>query len=399
MILLGPSLCLPSQATVQELFLIARDANTIPDISLDPVLTTFLSLDSAAALQHQYTFLQRGMSDEQQEEFGLRLNRELGGGKVNRGGVGVVALALSLLLDHIAQQVRRNNSSTEANRSSLTTKKIFGISASSRIGLITQNYLSLVPGIANDHDTMAETTEIYDNWLKLELLDHFQRMTSKKRMSSVSMQQWLTGAAVHLHMRIHQVRLHSVPPGSAESLRLSYKTAFNRLVQGYTVYLHRNIQETAPSTPQNLRKAAKANISSVTNKTCSGPLSFSQEDTLNETTPRTGCRTDEWASKRGHEDDVVTVWTDNRSDHGAARGLMVIEGGRNVSHDVQHHPCESPAIQRALVTRIVNAQDLEQSRNFFLYPKKVFHRLLGQRDAFELNANWITTTNDSLFTV
>nr|XP_057942139.1 uncharacterized protein LOC131137820 [Doryrhamphus excisus] len=380
MILLGPSLCLPSQATVQELFLIARDANTIPYISLDPVLTTFLSLDSAVALQHQYASLQRGMSDEQQEVFGLRLNRELWGSRVSRGGVGIVALALSLLLDHIAQQVRHNTSSTEANRLPLTTKMIFGISASSRIGLIIQNYLRLIPGIANDHNTMAETTEIYDNWLKLELLDHFQRMTTKKRMSSVSMQQWLTGAAVHLHMRIHQVRLHSVPPGSAESLRLSYKTAFNRLVQGYTIYLHRNIQETAPSALQNLRKAA--NISSVTNKTCS-PLSFSQGDTLNETNPRGGCRTDESASKGGHGDDIV--WAGNRSDDGATQGLLVIEAGRNVSHDVQHHPCESPAIQRALVIRIVNAQYLEQSRNFFLYSKKIFHRLLGQRDAFELN--------------
>ncbi|XP_061817668.1 uncharacterized protein [Nerophis lumbriciformis] len=359
MILLGPSLCLPLQATVQELFLVARDANAIPDISLDPVLTTFLSLDSSAALQHQYASLQRGMSDQQQEAFGLRLNRELGGDRVSGGGVGVVALALSLLLDHVAQQVRRNTSSTETDRSPVTTKKVFGISAASRIGLITKTYLSLIPAIANDVDTVAETTEIYDNWLKLEMLDHFHRMTAKKRMSSVAMQQWLTGAAVHLHMRIHQVRLHSVPPGSAESLRFSYKTALNRLVQGYTVYLHRNIQETAPSEPRDI----------VTNETCFGPLPFSSNSTA--------CKSDESASPEGHEDD----------DAGTRRGLLVIEGGRNISHDVQHHPCESPAIQQALVLRIINAQDLEQSRNVFLYPKKVFYRLVGQKEDFQLRAN------------
>lgn len=73
----------------------------------------------------------------------------------------------------------------------------------------------------------------------------------------------------------------------------------------------------------------------------------------------------------GHEDN--TVW-----------GLLVIEPMRNVSHNVQHHPCESPAIQQALVTRIINAQDLERNRNFFRYPVKVFRSLLRQRADFEL---------------
>ncbi|XP_077403323.1 uncharacterized protein LOC144036500 [Vanacampus margaritifer] len=358
MILLGSSLCLPSQATVQELFVAARDTNMVPNISLDPVLTTFLSLDSSAALQHQYTSLQRSLNEAQQAVLGLRLNRELGGGRVTHGGVGVVALALSLMLDHIAHQVR-SNSSTEAGQSLLTSpaKKIFGIAISSRIGGIAQNYLRLIPGLANDQDMMAETTEVYDNWLKLEMLDHYQRMTKKKRMSSVSMQHWLTGAALHLHMRIHQVRLHSVPFGSVESLRLSYKTAFNRLVQGYTVYLHRNIRETAASAPQHR-----------SNGTCSSELSFniSQAEVFNETSHGGACKTDTVASKEG---------------------MLVIEPGRNVSHNVLHHPCQSPAIQQALVTRIINAQDLEHSRNFFLYSKKVFQRLLTQEDAFQLNTD------------
>lgn len=106
MILMGRNLCLPSPATVQELFSVARDASIIPDISLDPVLTTFLSLDSSATLQHQYVFLQRSMSGEQQNKFSLNLTEELGGSsRVTYGGVGVVALALSLLFDQVAQQV------------------------------------------------------------------------------------------------------------------------------------------------------------------------------------------------------------------------------------------------------------------------------------------------------
>lgn len=106
MILTARSLCLPSPATVQELFYVARDANIVPDISLDPVLTSFLSLDSSAALQHQYAFLQQSMSSEQRSAFSLSLTGQLGGSsRVAHGGVGVVALALSLLFDQVAQQV------------------------------------------------------------------------------------------------------------------------------------------------------------------------------------------------------------------------------------------------------------------------------------------------------
>ncbi|MEQ2283343.1 hypothetical protein AMECASPLE_010251 [Ameca splendens] len=196
-----------SQATVQELFSVARDADIIPDISLDPVLTTFLSLDSPAALQHQYGFLQRSMSGEQQAAFNLNLTVEVDCCRVTYGGVGVVALALSLLFDQVARHVRVQGS-TEGFRSPKGSRaeRIFGISTSSRIGSIIHSYLSLIPGIANNEEKMAETTELYDNLLNLELIDHYERMTTKKRMSTESMQQWLVGAAFHLHLRIHQVR-------------------------------------------------------------------------------------------------------------------------------------------------------------------------------------------------
>lgn len=107
----------------------------------------------------------------------------------------------------LSLQVRAQGS-TEGDLSTQRShaKRIFGISSSSRIGWIIHSYLCLIPGFANNQEMMAETTELFDNWLKLELLDHFERMTTKKRMSSVSMQQWLVGAAFHLHVRIHQVR-------------------------------------------------------------------------------------------------------------------------------------------------------------------------------------------------
>lgn len=68
-------------------------------------------------------------------------------------------------------------------------------------------------------------------------------------------------------------------------------------------------------------------------------------------------------------------------------GLLVIEPLRNVSHRVQHHPCESSAIQQALVTRIMDAQDLERNRNFFRYQDRIFHSFVRQRDDFELKRN------------
>lgn len=100
------SLCLPSQTTVQQLFSVARDASAIPDISLDPVLTAFLSMESRASLLHQYASLQRGMTPEHLAAFRRNVTRELGGSsRVRHGGVGVVALALSVLFDLVAKQV------------------------------------------------------------------------------------------------------------------------------------------------------------------------------------------------------------------------------------------------------------------------------------------------------
>ncbi|CAL8255746.1 unnamed protein product [Merluccius merluccius] len=282
------SLCLPSQTTVQQLFSVARDAGAVPDISLDPVLTAFLSMESRASLLHQYASLQRGMTPEHLDAFRRNVTGELGGSaRVRHGGVGVVALALSLLFDLVAKQVPEQQGAAGC---------LFGIRRSSRIGRLIHSYLRQIPGVANDAEKMAETTELYDNWLKLELIDHFERMTNKKRMSSEAMRQWLAGAAVHLHMRIHQVRLKSVPPGSAESLRLSYRTAFSQLVLDYASYLRRNVRETPPT-----------------------------------------------------------------------------------------------VIEQALATRLLDAQDLEESRDFFLYSHTLFNDLLGQRGDFDLRIRWRKT--------
>lgn len=119
----------------------------------------------------------------------------------------VASQSVTLNRTPLSRQVRAQGPA-EGDQSTQRSQaeRIFGISSSSRIGWIITSYLDLIPGFANNGEMMAETTELFDSWLKLELLDHFERMTTKKRMSSVSMQQWLAGAAFHLHVRIHQVR-------------------------------------------------------------------------------------------------------------------------------------------------------------------------------------------------
>lgn len=193
-----------------------------------------------------------------------------------------------------------------------------------------------------------------------------------------------------------------MPSGSVESLRISYKTGLNHLVQGYTAYLRRNLQESEASGPRKpkTRTASgprQTNTSSIANMNCSSDHLFNDSlvspsistERFNETAAPNSTAEISRSCKG-----MINRKTLNNStrysmeeEETGTLGLLVIEPWRNVSHNVQHHPCESPAIQQALVTRIINAQDLERNRNFFLYPARVFHSLLRQRDDFELKTS------------
>lgn len=143
-----------------------------------------------------------------------------------------------------------------------------------------------------------------------------------------------------------------------------------------------------------------SNISVISNVTGS---SRHADKVNNSTTPsvivNSSCNTDGAGKDFGlgelkGSSDITAGETNSNTSAGCIReeedsglGLLVIEPQRKVSHSVQHHPCESAAIQQALVTRIMKAQDLEQNRNFFLYPQKVLQSLLRQRDDFELKTN------------
>lgn len=211
---------------------------------------------------------------------------------------------------------------------------------------------------------------------------------------------------------IQQVRLNSVPRGSAESLRKSYMSGLAQLNQDYTTYLGRNIHETAASGPKKPRTASiqrQTDTLSYTNFTCLGNAVFNDSlaeamistDSLNETvttskTADTICKTEGSRTDFQYVENQLNSSVGYKADEDVGvLGLLVIEPLRNVSHGVHHHPCESPAIQQALVIRIMNAQDLERNRNFFQHPQKVFRGLLRQRGHFVLwSEQWDIKTFD-----
>lgn len=207
-----------------------------------------------------------------------------------------------------------------------------------------------------------------------------------------------------------QVRLNSVPVGAAESLRRSCKSELNQLIEHYKVYLRRNIQETAapgPGKPKS-RQSSVLNQTNTVNQTslsCSGTGQIASSTAAGKTHETNA--SDAAADKSGkcvrevlgqvsgrnvtNGNDRDPVGTEKRkmlsSSAGiksGALGLLVIEPLRNVSHSVQHHQCEAPAIQQALLTRIMDALDMEQNKHFFQFPARVFHSLLKQKDGFEL---------------
>lgn len=206
-----------------------------------------------------------------------------------------------------------------------------------------------------------------------------------------------------------QVRLKSMPVGAAESLRRSCKSQLNQLIGHYMVYLRRNIRETAAPKPGKRRNRQSsvlrhANTVNQTSPACSGTTTITSGTATGEIDEPTAnaaanisrkCKTKVLGKVSGgnvtNVSDKNPVGTEKRKKlnhstgiNSGALGLLVIEPLRNVSHSVQHHPCESLAIQQALVTRIMDALDMEQNKQFFQYPEKVFHSLLRQEDFFEI---------------
>ena len=238
--IMGNNACSPSSETMQNLFSVAQNGGIIPDISLDMAVNGYLSLKSRTVLTNHYDAIQQRLSTEQLALFNQNLTSTFGGTKVTSGNIGIVALALSLFLDVVSNDIMGQTTPDPVQR-------MLGTSDSS-IGSIIGEYLRKVPELVNNGEGMADITELCDQELKFELIDLFERMTLQRQLNSRAIKLWLNGAVIHLHVRIHGIRLGSVPLGSAESLRLSYSTAFTSLVRRYTGYLRRYIKEMPPPT-------------------------------------------------------------------------------------------------------------------------------------------------------
>lgn len=241
---MGNNACSPSPEIIDGIFLAGQAGGIIPDITLDRGVSNYLSLNSSFALNLQYGAIQERLSKDQLAALDKNLTSIFSkASKVSYGGVGVVALAMSFLLDTLVASM---HGQTDGHFTD-PYQRIFGPGNSSEISSITREYLRLVPGMVNNSDLMAEITDFYDQKLKHALIKLYENMTVEHRINTAAMKQWINGAAIHLHMRIHGIRLLSVPRGSAESLRLSYRTGLGRLVQLYAMYLRRNVKERAPT--------------------------------------------------------------------------------------------------------------------------------------------------------
>lgn len=241
---MGNNACSPSLETIDGIFLAGQAGGIIPDITLDRVVSNYLSLNSSNALNLQYSALQEHLSKDQLSVLHNNLTLVFRKrNKVPYGGVGIVALALSFLLETLFASVRGQTDGLLMD----PYHRIFGPDNSSEIYSITREYLSQVPGTVNNIDMMAEITDVYDEKLKHALIKLYESMTVQHRMSTIAVKQWINGAAIHLHMRIHGIRLFSVPRGSAESLRLSYRTGLGRLFQLYAAFLRSNVKERGPT--------------------------------------------------------------------------------------------------------------------------------------------------------
>lgn len=236
---MGNHPCTPSPATIDSIYSVAEEHRIIPDISLDDTVSNFLSLNSSAALNLQYASVQHHLTPDQLSALDTNLTSTFGRGtNVSYGGVGVVALALSFLLESLVSGIIGR---TDVTGDPFT--RPFGTENSSEIGSIVGEYLKRVSKSANDVDEMGEITELYDQKLKYALIELYESMTLDHHLNTSGIKQWINGAAIHLHMRIHGIRLASVPKGTAESLRLSYRTGLARLIQLYAGHLRHNVKE------------------------------------------------------------------------------------------------------------------------------------------------------------
>ncbi|XP_051242972.1 uncharacterized protein LOC127355795 [Dicentrarchus labrax] len=313
--------CSTSPKIIDCLYDTASHAGLVPDASLDASLASLLSLNSSWALEQQYTTLQGSMTRQQRSAFNHDLQTLFGRNTtVSYGGVGIVALALSVLFEMLAhhQTTKLSLRIPEARSTPPNPiRRMFGADAGSDISSIASEFLKQIPGAANDQDQMAALLKSYETKLRLELMDFYGRMVSLERsaLSSIGVKQWMNGAALHIHTLIHWQRL--TDPSAGEVLSLDYLNRVDPLLKTYREYLLKTVKVFPALTP--------------------GPS-----------------------------------------------GLLIVELLRNVSHGVHHRACERKAIQRTLAERFLSDQNLQKGKEFFQNSHKHHDALIAQQENFKL---------------
>ncbi|XP_070836745.1 uncharacterized protein [Chaetodon trifascialis] len=314
--------CSTTPKTLDCLYDTASHAGLFPDASMDASLASLLSLNSSWALEQQYSTLQSGMTQQQR----LAFNRDLftlfrGNSTVSYGGVGVVALALSVLFEMLAhhQTTGLGSSSPEAHPPPPDPiHRMFGADTWSDISSIASEFLKQIPGAANDQHKMAALLESYERQLRSELTELYERMMLEERsaLSSTGVKQWMNGAALHVHTFLHWKRLTSSSGG--ETLSLDYLHRVDPLLKIYRDYLPKMVKVFPASSP--------------------GPS-----------------------------------------------GMLIVEPLRNVSHGIRFRVCERKAIQQTLAERFLSDQNLQTGKQFFQSSHKHHDALMAQLRHFQLS--------------
>ncbi|XP_073350433.1 uncharacterized protein [Pagrus major] len=238
--------CSTSPETIDCLYDTASHAGLVPDASLDASLASLLSMNSSWALEQQYSALQSSMTQQQKSAFNHDLHTLFGGNTtVSYGGVGVIALALSVLFEMLAhhQTTRLGSRSPEVRPPPPDPiRRMFGADAGSNISSIASMFLKQIPGAANDLEKMAALLEGYERKLRSELTDVYGRMMLQEgsALSSAGVKQWINGAALHVHTFLHWKRLTN--PSSGEVLSLYYLQRVDPLLMIYREYLHKMVK-------------------------------------------------------------------------------------------------------------------------------------------------------------
>ncbi|KAI3374446.1 hypothetical protein L3Q82_006266 [Scortum barcoo] len=146
---------------------VARDICPFPNYNPSPLFSEMLTINSSLHLRNHYMAVQSSLTPKQLEDFTQHLRTTFGReGKVTLGGVGVVALALAVLFDTLAKQVRGEQVSDSGPIPGLFVKDLRGY-YSPQIYTISE-YLRLVPHIVNNPIRMKMETERYIKLLRTD---------------------------------------------------------------------------------------------------------------------------------------------------------------------------------------------------------------------------------------